>query len=320
MTHVAVLAGGLSLERDVSLRSGQRVAKALSVAGYDVTSLDLDDRLVGRLSEGDIDVAFLCLHGKAGEDGTIQGLLELADLPYTGPGPAASALAWDKAVAKALLHRAGVPTPPWVVLSSHAVRDMGAARMLDRVVERLGLPLIVKPAEGGASMGVKRVETADELPAALITALSYSDVALVERCIAGREIAVTVIDEELLPPVEIEPVEGTYDYSARYTHGATRFHAPARLDDRTVAAVSQAVRAAADALGTRHLVRADLIVDENDDPWVLELDTCPGMTETSLVPMAAEAAGMDFNELCARLVGGAGRDQSARAGAANHRS
>lgn len=305
MTHVAVLAGGLSLERDVSLRSGQRVAKALSATGYDVTSIDLDERLVDRLTEGGVDVAFLCLHGKAGEDGTIQGLLELADLPYTGPGPAASALAWDKAVAKALWQRAGVPTPPWMVLSSHAVRDMGAARMLDRVIDRLGLPLIVKPAQGGASMGVKRVEDGSDLPAALITALSYSDVALIERCVIGREIAVTAIDDELLPAVEIEPVEGPYDYSARYTHGATRFHAPARLDEAALAATSQAVRAATEALGTRHLVRADLMVDEAGDPWVLELDTCPGMTETSLVPMAAEAAGMDFNELCVRLVAGA---------------
>lgn len=315
MTHVAVLAGGLSLERDVSLRSGQRVAKALSVSGYEVTSIDLDDRLVDRITDSGMDVGFLCLHGKAGEDGTIQGLLELADLPYTGPGPAASALAWDKAVTKALWQRSGVPTPPWVVLSSHAVRDMGAARMLDRIVERLGLPLIVKPAQGGASMGVKRVDAADDLPAALITALSYSDVALVERCIIGQEIAVAAIDDELLPPVEIEPVEGAYDYSARYTHGATRFHAPARLDDSAADAVSRAVRAATDALGTRHLVRADLIVDETGQPWVLELDTCPGMTETSLVPMAAEAAGTDFNELCARLVVSARGDRhEARAG------
>lgn len=308
MTHVAVLAGGLSLERDVSLRSGQRVAKALSAAGYEVSSIDLDERLVSRLTDDEIDVAFLCLHGKAGEDGTIQGLLELADLPYTGPGPAASALAWDKAVAKALWQRAGVPTPPWMVLSSQAVRDMGAAQMLDRVVDRLGLPLIVKPAEGGASMGVKRVEDAADLPAALITALSYSDVALIERCVPGREIAVAAIDDELLPAVEIEPVAGPYDYSARYTHGATRFHAPARLDDSASAACSRTVRGAMEALGTRHLVRADLIVDEAGHPWVLELDTCPGMTETSLVPVAAEAAGMDFNDLCARLVTGARRD------------
>jgi D-alanine-D-alanine ligase len=284
------------------------VAKALASAGHEIATLDLDDQLVGRLAEGDYNAVFLCLHGKAGEDGTIQGLLELAGLPYTGPGPAASALAWDKAVAKSLWQRAGVPTPPWVVLSSHAVRDMGAARILDRVVDRLGLPLIVKPAEGGAAMGVKRVERADDLPAALITAFSYHEVALIERCVAGREVAVAVIDDELLPPVEIEPVEGAYDYSARYTHGATRFHAPAELDDGVDAAVSRAVRQATAAIDTRHLVRADLIVDERGDPWVLELDTCPGMTETSLVPTAAEAAGTEFTELCVRLVAGARGD------------
>lgn len=308
MVHVAVLAGGLSLERDVSLRSGQRVAKALATAGHEVTSLDLDDQLVGRLAEGGYDAAFLCLHGKAGEDGTIQGLLELSELPYTGPGPAASALAWDKAVAKSLWQRAGVPTPPWVVLSSHAVRDMGAARILDRVVDRLGLPLVVKPAEGGAAMGVKRVDHADDLPAALITAFSYHEVALIERCVAGREVAVTVIDDELLPPVEIEPVEGAYDYSARYTHGATRLHAPAHLAEDVGAAVARTAHDAAATIGTRHLVRADLIVDDAGRPWVLELDTCPGMTETSLVPTAAEAAGTDFTDLCARLVAGARRD------------
>lgn len=308
MEHVAVLAGGLSLERDVSLRSGQRVAKALADRGYEVSTLDLNHDLVAQLVSGGIDVAFLCLHGKAGEDGTIQGLLDLADLPYTGPGPAASSLAWDKGVAKALWQRAEVPTPPWAVLSSQAVRDMGAARILDRLVDRLGLPLIVKPSQGGASMGVKRVDDSGDLPAALITAFSYHDVALVERCIEGREVAVTVIDDEQLPTVQIEPLEGFYDYSARYTHGASNFQAPAPLEDTVSETVERAVHAATRTLGTRHLVRADLVIDEHGAPWVLELDTCPGMTETSLVPIAAEAAGMDFAELCSRLVGTAGCD------------
>lgn len=309
MQRVAVLAGGLSLERDVSLRSGQRVGKALADSGYDVTTLDLNHDLVEQLLGDDVDVAFLCLHGKAGEDGTIQGLLELADLPYTGPGPAASSLAWDKAVAKALWQRAGVPTPPWAVLSSQAVRDMGAARILDRLVERIGLPLIVKPSQGGASMGVKRVDRREDLPAALITAFSYHDVALVERCVDGHEIAVTVIDDEHLPTVQIEPVEGTYDYSARYTHGASRFDAPAPLEDTVSAAVAEVVHGATETLGTRHLVRADLMVDPAGQPWVLELDTCPGMTETSLVPAAAEASGIDFAELCRRLVTSAACDE-----------
>lgn len=308
MERVAVLAGGLSLERDISLRSGQRVSKALADRGYEVTTLDLNHDLVAQLLGGGIDVAFLCLHGKAGEDGTIQGLLDLADVPYTGSGPTASSLAWDKAVAKALWQRAEVPTPPWAVLSSQAVRDMGAARILDRLVERLGLPLIVKPSQGGASMGVKRVDHGEDLPAALITAFSYHDVALVERCVEGREIAVTVIGDELLPTVQIEPVEGFYDYSARYTHGASRFQTPAPLDEAVNERVNRVVHAATGTLGTRHLLRADLVVDEHGTPWVLELDTCPGMTETSLVPIAAEAAGMDFGELCSRLVSTAGGD------------
>jgi D-alanine-D-alanine ligase len=299
---VAVLAGGLSLEREVSLRSGRRVAEALEERGHDVTRLDLDDRLVASLAEGAYDVAFLALHGKAGEDGTIQNLLSLLQIPYTGPDAIASALAWDKAVAKGLWSREGIPTPSWVAVSSDAIRDMGAARSLDRLVERLGLPLVVKPSQGGASLGVRIVTEADELAAALISSFSYHDVVIVERFVDGTEVAVSIVDGAALPAVEIAPVDGAYDFSARYTAGSTAFYAPARLDDDVLAACSDVAVRAYEQLGCRHVTRADLIVDASGTPQLLELDTCPGLTETSLLPMAAQAAGWDFAELCDRIL------------------
>ena len=301
LTRVAVLAGGLSLERDVSLRSGRRVAEALSDRGHEVTRLDLDEELVDRLRDVDADVCYLALHGKAGEDGSIQGLLELLQLPYTGPDSIASAIAWDKAICKGLLARAGIATPDWVAIASDAIQDMGAARALDQVAERLGSPLIVKPSQGGGSMGVRRVEAEDDLAAALGAAYNYHDVVLVERFIAGAEVAVSVVDGQALPAIEIVPRAGAYDFAARYTHGATEFFAPARLDNATLERCRDIAVAAYEAVGCRDVSRADLMVDESGRPWLLELDTCPGMTETSLLPMAAQAAGWAFADLCERI-------------------
>lgn len=300
--HVAVLSGGLSLEREVSLRSGRRVADALEARGYQVTRLDVDDQLVVALAEGGFDVAYLALHGMAGEDGAIQGLLELLRIPYTGPDAIASTLAWDKSVIKGLWSRAGLPTPTWVALSSTALREMGAGRALGRVIDHLGLPLVVKPAQGGAAMGVRFVGAAVKLPGALVAALSYHDVVLIERFVEGVEVAVSVIDGRALPPVEIVPLHGRYDFSARYTHGATEFHAPARLPDITLEQCKAYAVAAYELAGCRHVARTDMIVDAEGVPWLLELDTCPGMTETSLLPMAAEAEGWAFGELCERIV------------------
>jgi D-alanine-D-alanine ligase len=301
--RVAVLAGGLSLERDVSLRSGRRVAEALADAGHEPRLLDLDEHLVATLADEDFDAAFLTLHGKAGEDGTIQGLLDLLGVPYTGPDGIASAIAWDKAVFKGLLHRAGLPTPAWVAISSEAIRDMGAGRSLDRVVGRLGLPLVVKPAQGGASMGVRYVGSEAELPAALVASYSYHHVVVVERFVEGAEVAVSIVDGRPLPAVEIVPKAGAYDFSARYTFGATEYYAPARLDQRVLDRCAEVAVAAYELAGCRDIARADMLVDGDGAPWLLELDTCPGMTETSLLPMAAEAAGWKFPELCDRLLG-----------------
>ena len=299
---VAVLAGGLSLERDVSLRSGRRVAEALADRGHDVTRLDLDDNLVSALAKGEFDIAYLALHGKAGEDGSIQALLELLDIPYTGPDAISSQLAWDKGVAKGLLRRAGFSTPDWMTLSSDAIRDMGAAGALDRIMDRLGTPVVAKPSQGGAAMGVRLVLSPEELAPALMAAFSYHDVVVLERFVEGAEVAVSIIDGVALPAVEIVPKTGRYDFSARYTHGATEYYAPARLSREVLEACKTTALAGWDLLGCRDVSRADLMVDSDGHPWLLELDTCPGMTETSLLPTAATAAGMEFADLCERVL------------------
>lgn len=299
---VAVLAGGLSLERDVSLRSGRRVADALADRGHDVTRLDLDDRLVDALAAGHFDVAYLALHGKAGEDGAIQSLLELLGIAYTGPDAISSQLAWDKSVAKGLFRRAGLDTPDWMTLSSDAIRDMGAAGALDRVMTQLGSPVVAKPSQGGAAMGVRLVGDAGGMPQALMGAFSYHDVVLLERFVHGTEVAVSVVAADPLPAVEVVPKTGSYDFTARYTHGATEYFAPARLPEDVLDDCQNLTIAAWELLDCRDVSRADLIVDGEGRPWLLELDTCPGMTETSLLPSAASASGWNFADVCERIL------------------
>lgn len=301
--HVAVISGGLSLERDVSLKSGRRVAAALADRGHQVTRLDIDERLIPALTDGGFDVAYLALHGKAGEDGTIQGVLEVLGLPYTGSDAVSSALVWDKGVIKGTWLRGGViATPPWVALSADAVRHAGAARVLPHLVERMGLPLVVKPTQGGSSLGVRFAGTATELAEGLVAAFRYHPVAMVERFVTGTEVAVSVLDGEPLPAVEIVPASEHYDYAARYTAGATAFHAPARLRASVLLACAQAAVDAYRAAGCRHVARADMIVDPAGVPWLLELDTSPGLAETSLLPLAAQSAGLSFGDLCERIL------------------
>ncbi len=303
MTHrIAVLCGGMSLEREVSLRSGTRVAAALRDLGHDVTRLDVDAAVVNTLDAGGFDLAFLTLHGASGEDGTVQSVLDLIGLPYTGPDAISSTLAWNKSVAKGLYGRAGVALATSVTLSQQAFRELGASAVLDRVASELGLPLVVKPATGGSSLGLSVVERAEDLPRAIVGAFSYGDQVLVEQFVAGTEIAVSLLDGEALPAVEIRPKQGAYDYTARYTAGATEFHAPARLDPDVAAAAATAARMAWDAVGARHVSRADMIVRPDGTPVLLELDTCPGLTDTSLLPLAAQAAGLSFGDLCQRVV------------------
>ncbi len=300
--HVAVLAGGISLEREVSLRSGTRVANALLDRGHRVDLLDLDGRLVNALDDQRPDVVFLAVHGAAGEDGTVQSMLEVLDLPYTGPDVLASSLAWNKPIAQGLFARAGCAVPPSVTLTQQAFRELGATHTLTRVAETLGPRLVVKPATGGSSLGITMVDDPADLPRAVLGAFSYAEAVLVERFIEGTEIAVSVLDGTPLPAVEIGAPGGRYDFAARYTAGATTFHVPARLDEAVLDAAAAAATTAYEAVGSRHVSRADMIVDADGTPWILEIDTCPGLTETSLLPLAADAAGVPFGELCDRLV------------------
>jgi D-alanine-D-alanine ligase len=306
MSRYLVLAGGLSHERDVSLRSGRRVLDALRHAGLEADLRDADASLLAVLSETPYDAVLVALHGGAGEDGALREVLDIAGVPHVGAQAAACRIAWDKPTAKALALRAGIATPASVVLPHAAFRELGAAGVLDRLVGHLGLPLMVKPARGGSALGCTRVDKPDELPAAMVSCFSYGEAALVEQLVTGTEVAVTVVDTgngpRALPAVEVVPLSGVYDYTARYTAGHTQYFAPARLAPEAAEAVAQAAVAAHVALGLRDLSRADLIVDADGTVQLLEVNTAPGMTETSLLPMAVEAGGLSFGELLRELL------------------
>jgi D-alanine-D-alanine ligase len=302
---IAVLMGGRSLEREVSLKSGERVTAALSRSGYRVVPLDVTEDLVDRLSSEKPDAVYIALHGRFGEDGTVQELLEFLDIPYTGPGVLASALAWDKAISKRLFVRSDIPTPPWVTLTADAFKQMGAAAALDQITGAVGdFPLAVKPAKQGSALGLARVEEPDALPEALLAALSYDDKAIVERWMGGVEIAVSVLDDEngpkVLPSVEIEAKSGLFDFNAMYTAGETEYYVPARLSDEVAAEAERLAAAVHEVVGCRDVSRVDMVVADGT-PNVLECNTSPGMTETSLLPMAAEHAGLAFDDLVDRL-------------------
>ncbi len=304
---VAVLSGGLSHEREVSLRSGRRLSAALRAVGMTVDEWDADANLVARLRDGHRpDAVIVALHGGEGEDGAVQNVLEMLHVPYVGTGARACRRAWDKPTAKAELARAGIATPDWVVLPHSTFRELGAQAVLDAMVERLGLPLMLKPDQGGSALGAQVVREAVELPAAMVGCLAYGETVLAERYVEGVELAVTVIDgpdgPEALPAVEIVPQSGVYDYTARYTAGLTTFHAPARLDPATAAAVGEVAVAAHRLLGLRDVSRTDAIVDVHGDVQFLEVNVSPGLTETSLLPMAVEAAGRSLGEVFAGLV------------------
>ncbi|MGE5407843.1 MAG: D-alanine--D-alanine ligase family protein [Syntrophothermus sp.] len=298
---VAVLKGGRSLERGVSLRSGARVEDALERLGHEVVSIDVGSDLVRRLRDRP-DVAFVAMHGAGGEDGSAQELLEVLGIPFTGPGAAACARCMDKSLAKQAMREAGIPTPDWFAFSQAAFRELGAADALDRIEETLGFPLVVKPSRGGSSLGVKFAASPAEVPQALVAAFSYDDRVLLERYVEGRELAVSVVGEEALPIVEAIPAEGDrYDFEARYAIGRTRFVCPAELDEGEERAVGEAALATYEALGCTGFARVDVILAD-DGPWVLEANAIPGLTDTSLLPQAAEAAGMSFEQLVERIV------------------
>jgi len=312
---IVVLAGGLSHERDVSLRSGRRVSDSLAPHGIEVVMRDPDATLLEYLRTTRPDVIWPALHGASGEDGALRGLIEFLGLPFVGSRADASRLAWDKPTAKVVVGRAGVPTPPSITLPRDTFRELGAAAVLDVVAAELPVPVVVKPAQGGSAQGVSIVDSLDELPRAMVNAYTYSDVALIEQKIVGTEIAVSIIDTGdgpvALPAIEIEPISGVYSFEARYTAGETRFYAPARISDEIAARAAEVAITAHTALGLRHISRIDLIVDGAGTPWFLEASTLPGLTETSLFPLALEAAGHDVGWVYSALAEAAIREANA---------
>ncbi|MFN8233936.1 MAG: D-alanine--D-alanine ligase [Actinomycetota bacterium] len=308
--RIAVVAGGRTPERDVSLRSGHRVLAALGSHGHDAALLDpAEVPLTEALQTLAPDLCYLTLHGKEGEDGTVQRLLDLLGIPYTGTAALDCELAFDKVLAKDILAREGVRTPVWAVVEGWALRDLGAGAALGRVVDRVGLPCVVKPSRSGSALGVSFVDREADLAAAVMAALSFSGAAIVETKVEGSEVAAGFAGDppEALPLVEIVPKGGVYDYAARYTAGATEYFAPARSDADTAQAVNDLARSALRALRLRDVTRVDTIVDRDGIPWVLEVNVSPGMTETSLLPMAARVAGWSRGDLCERIVRAASR-------------
>jgi D-alanine-D-alanine ligase len=303
--RIGVLMGGRSLERDVSLRSGRRVSNALNELGHDVLDLDVDENLVPTLKRERPDLIYIALHGKFGEDGTVQGLLEIMDIPYTGPGVFSSSIGFNKALSKEIFQREGIPTPPFYVLSEATFQEMGAVSSLESVGDKLGFPLVVKPAAQGSALGVKVASTQDELPEAVRSALHYDERIILEKYVEGTEVAASIIgNDELdaLPLVETVPQSGFFDFDSRYTPGLTEYYCPARLDDdATIRATDIAMRTHR-VLGCLNVSRVDIIIDADGVPQVLELNISPGMTETSLLPMAAEVAGLEFKDLVGSLV------------------
>jgi len=303
--HVCVLHGGRSLERDISLRTGHRVVRALRAKDYRVTPIDVDESLVRQLVELRPEAAFIAMHGKGGEDGTVQELLEILRIPYTGSGVLSSIRAMDKVLSKHILEAEGIPTPPFYAFNDAAFREMGAKDTLDIIAEDLGLPVVVKPAAQGSALGINFAADARDLPRAMVSALSFDRKVLLEKFVAGRELAVSILgagdEARTLPVVEACPRSGHafYDFDSRYTAGETDFTVPAELEPAVTAEVERVALATYRALDCRGFGRVDIILDESGTPWVLELNTIPGLTETSTMPMAAEAAGISFEDLVA---------------------
>lgn len=295
---IAVLMGGDSAERQISLRTGAAVLKALHSRGYDAYAIDTAQDPAGQLLETGAEVAFIALHGRHGEDGTMQGLLEILRIPYTGSGVLASSLAMDKVATKKILLYHGQPTPEFSVFRrGQDVSGVSSASPFE--------PLIVKPAREGSTIGIVKVSSPAELPEAVETALKHDDCLLIERFIQGREVTVGVLDGEALPVLEIVPKSGMYDYHAKYTAGQTDYLLPAPLDEALSHQIQRSAEAVCNAIGCQGAARVDYMVCEQEF-YCLEVNTIPGMTETSLLPKAAGFVGIDFEELVERILCSAG--------------
>lgn len=310
MSKVAVLAGGSSFERQVSLRSGARVEDALERLGHDVIAIDAGQDLVRRLRDERPDAAFVAMHGRDGEDGTVQELLEILGLPYTGSGVPACARAMDKVLTKHLLDEHGIPTPEFFAFNQTAFRELGAGDALPAIEQRLAFPIVVKPSSQGSALGIKFARTAADVPAALVAAFSYDAKVLLERFVDGRDLAVSVLDGPdgpvALPVVEAVPQDGAegdfYDFQARYEIGRTEFICPAQLPEGVTERAQELALRTYELLGCYGFGRVDLMLDGSGDLYVLEANPIPGLTETSLLPQAAEEAGIGFDELVGRLL------------------
>jgi D-alanine-D-alanine ligase len=300
---VAVLKGGRSLERQVSLRSGARVQDALERLGHEVVAIDAGTDLISRLRDAAPEVAFVAMHGRDGEDGTIQELLEILGVPYTGSGVLACIRAMDKVLAKHLMLEDGITTPEFFAFNETAFRELGAADALQAIEERLDFPIVVKPAGQGSALGIKFARTAADVPGALVAAFSYDDKVLLERHVPGRDLAVSILDGEALPIVEAVPrADDFYDFESRYEIGRTSFVCPADLPEAATARAQELALRTYRLLGCYGFARVDLMLDPEGELFVLEANPIPGLTETSLLPQAAEAAGIGFDELVGRIL------------------
>jgi D-alanine-D-alanine ligase len=301
-----VLAGGLTFEREVSINSGGQVVEALTRAGVDAELHDADAELLPGLSASPADAVFIALHGATGEDGALRAVLDLAGVPYVGSPASACRLAWDKPAAKSVVRSAGVSTPDWVALPHSTFRELGAGAVLDLIVARLGLPLMVKPASGGSALGVQKVSRVEDLPASMVSCFAYGDTVMVERFVDGVELALSVVDlgegPEALPAVEIAPESGVFDYTSRYTPGMTEYHSPARVSDEIAARAAEVALQVHQVLGLAGLSRTDAIVTPDGEVHFLEVNVSPGLTETSMFPMAVEAAGYGLGDVLGRLL------------------
>lgn len=295
---IAVLMGGRSAEREISLRTGKAVLGALQEAGYRAVGIDAGRDLAARLTEEEIEVAFIALHGRYGEDGTVQGLLEMMDIPYTGSGVMASSVAMDKVATKKLLLYHELPTPGFLPFR----RDGDLEELVQNCRH---FPLVVKPAREGSTIGVHIVQDAEALRRGVAEALEHDDLLLVEDYVRGMEVTVGVLDDQALPIIQVAPKGGFYDYHAKYTAGQTEYILPAPLDPQVYGLIQAAAVSACRILDCRGAARVDFMVREREF-YCLEVNTIPGMTETSLLPKAAAHAGISFGELTQRILEGAG--------------
>jgi D-alanine-D-alanine ligase len=301
--RVAVLKGGRSLERQISLRSGARVEDALGRLGHEVISIDVGADLIARLTAAQPEIAFIAMHGRDGEDGTVQELLEILGIPYTGSGVLACSRSSDKVLAKHLMLEAGIPTPDFFAFNETAFRELGAADALTAIEERLEFPIVVKPSTQGSALGIRFARSATDVPAALVAAFSYDSRVLLERHVAGRDLAVSILDDAPLPVVEAVPREDEfYDFEARYEIGRTDFVCPADLPAGLTEAAHELALRTYRLLGCTAFARVDLMLGAAGALTVLEANPIPGLTETSLLPQAAEAAGISFDELIGRIL------------------